>query len=181
MEDAWTIAVGAFLVLWFVASILHQAPPRWWMRVKKFERFPLVPRWTFFAPRPGRHDQHLVYRDIVDGVPGHWVEVQAGDFRPARRWLFNPTRFRQKALFDLVNRLKAARREFTQYGLDAKSLQLSAGYTALLAWVVAQPAPVQPCLRQFAIATTAGHGSERTLQILYLSHSHPLEQLDDDC
>ena len=179
MHDAWTIAVGAFLGLWFAASVLHQAPPRWWMRVKKFEHFPLVPRWTFFAPRPGRHDQHLVYRDIVDGVAGQWLQVYAGDFRPVRRCLFNPTRFRQKALFDLVNRLRAGRNEFARFGLDARSVQLSAGYMALLALVAAQPAPVRPCLRQFAVARTAGHGSGRTLQILYISESHPLEQADD--
>jgi hypothetical protein len=179
MEDAWTIAVGAFFGLWFAASVLHQAPPRWWMRFKKLDRLRLVPRWTFFAPRPGRHDQHLVYRDIVDGVAGAWLEVQTGDFRPSRRWLFNPTRFRQKALFDLVNRLRAARNEFVRHGLDARTVQLSAGYMALLAWVAAQPAAIRPCLRQFAIATTAGHGSDRALQILYVSQPHPLEQDDD--
>jgi hypothetical protein len=148
------------------------------MRVKKFDRLALIPRWTFFAPRPGRHDQHLVYRDIVDGIAGEWQEVRCAEFRPARRWLFNPTRFRQKALFDLVNRLRAARNEFSRFGLDAKSVQLSAGYMALLAWVVGQPVPVRPCLRQFAIATTAGHGPGRTLRILYLSEPHPLEHID---
>lgn len=179
MDDAWTIAVGAFLGSWFAASVIHQSPPRWWMRWKRFDRFRLVPRWTFFAPRPGRHDQHLVYRDIVDGVAGDWVEIQSCEFRPGRRWLFNPTRFRQKALFDLVNRLRAARNEFRRYGLDARSMQLSAGYMALLAWVAAQPAPMRPCHRQFAIATTAGHGARRTLQLFYVSEAHPLEAADD--
>jgi hypothetical protein len=179
MEDAWTIAVGAFLALWFGASLLHQAPPRWWMRLKQFDRLRLVPRWTFFAPRPGRHDQHLVYRDILNGVAGDWQEIWSGDFRPGRRWLFNPTRFRQKALFDLINRLRAAKSEFARYGLDARAVQLSAGYLALLAWVAAQPAPLRPCLRQFAIATTAGHGIQRTLQLLYLSELHPIDQVDD--
>lgn len=178
MEEAWTAAVAAFLVLWFVATVLHQSPPDWWLRVKKFDRLRLVPRWTFFAPRPGRHDQHLVFRDIVDGVAGEWLEIQSADFRPTRRWLFNPTRFRQKALFDLVNRLRAARTEFARFGFDTKSVQLSAGYMALLAWVNAQPAPVRPCLRQFAIATTTGHGTRRTLRILFVSEPHPVEQID---
>lgn len=181
MEQAWTIAVGAFFAAWFAATVLHQSPPRWWMRVKKFDTLRLVPRWTFFAPRPGRHDQHLVYRDIVGGVAGDWLEIEAGDFHPVRRWLFNPTRFRQKALFDLVNRLKAARGEFARHGLDARAVQLSAGYMALLAWVAAQPARTRPCLRQFALATTAGHGSGRTLKLLYVSEPHPLEPEDDGC
>lgn len=179
MEDAWTVAVGAFFGLWFVASVLYQAPPRWWLRVKKFDSLRLVPRWTFFAPRPGRHDQHLVYRDIVDGVAGEWHEIESSEFRPALRWLFNPTRFRQKALLDLVNRLKAARREFSGFGLDGRSLQLSAGYMALLAWAIAQPAQREPCLRQFAIASTAGHGATRTMKILFVSEAHPLEPGDD--
>jgi hypothetical protein len=179
MEDAYTIAVGAFFGLWFAASVLHQAPPRWWMRLKKFDRLRLVPRWTFFAPRPGRHDQHLLYRDIVSGVAGDWAEIGTGEFRPVRRCLFNPTRFRQKALFDLVNRLRAARSEFARHGLHPRALQLSAGYMALLAWVAAQPVPVRPCLRQFALATTSGHGPQRALQILYVSEPHILEQVDD--
>ena len=179
MHDAWTIIVGAFLGLWFAASVVHQAPPDWWMRVKRFGHFPLVPRWTFFAPQPGRYDEHLLYRDIAGGVAGPWLQVDSGDFRPVGRCFFNPTRFRQKALFDLVNRLRAGRNEFARFGLDARSMQLSSGYMALLAWVAGQPAPVRPCLRQFAVARTAGHGAGRTLQIQFVSEPHPLEQADD--
>lgn len=179
MHDTWTIAVGAFLTLWFAASVVHQAPPDWWMRLKRFGHFSLVPRWTFFAPQPGRYDEHLLYRDIADGVSGPWLEVDSGDFRPAGRCLFNPTRFRQKALFDLVNRLRAGRNEFARFGLDDRSLQLSSGYVALLAWVAGHPAPVRPCHRQFAIARTTGHGAGRTLKIQFVSEPHLLEQADD--
>ena len=110
----------------------------------------LLPRWNFFAPRPGRRDQHLVYRDTVDGVPGPWCEIDTGRSPVVTRWLVNPARFRQKAMIDLVNRLFTARRELIERVGDEQGLQLSSGYLAILTWAMAQPAAHRPCVRQFA-------------------------------
>lgn len=171
-----TIAVAALLGGWFLASAIHQVSPRWWRRVRRFDRLRLLPRWNFFAPRPGRRDQHLVYRDVVDGAAGAWREVDTGRSRPATRWLVNPTRFRQKAMIDLVNRLFAARREIVARFGDERGLQLTSGYLALLTWVIGQPIDGSPGERQFAIVATVGHAPARDLRMLYVSSAHSLDR-----
>lgn len=176
MANVGTVVVGALLLAWFVASAIHQMAPPWWNRYRRFDRMRLLPRWNFFAPRPGRRDQHLVYRDLVGGVPGAWHEIDTGSSRPLTRWLLNPTRFRQKAMIDLVNRLFTARRELVEQVGDDRGLELSSGYLAILAWTMGQPVAVeQPCDRQFAVVATFGHAASRELRILYLSRSHRLE------
>jgi hypothetical protein len=175
MSDVGTVVVGGLLLAWFVASTIHQISPPWWGRYRRFDRMRLLPRWNFFAPRPGQRDQHLVYRDIVDGVPGGWSEIDTGSSQPLTRWLLNPTRFRQKAMIDLVNRLFTARRELVERVGDERGLELSSGYLAILAWAMGQPVAEQPCDRQFAVVATVGYAPSRSLRILYLSMSHRLE------
>jgi hypothetical protein len=170
-----TALVGAVLVVWLVASTIHQFSPPWWGRYRRFDRMRLLPRWNFFAPRPGRRDQHLVYRDTVDGVPGAWYEIDTGRSPPVTRWLVNPTRFRQKAMIDLVNRLFTARRELITRVGDEQGLQLSSGYLAILTWAMAQPAVQRPCQRQFAVVATVGHAPSRELRLLFVSSPHRLE------
>ncbi len=131
MAAVGTVVVGGVLVVWFVASTIHQFSPPWWGRYRRFDRMRLLPRWNFFAPRPGRLDQHLVYRDTVDGVPGPWCEIDTGRSPVVTRWLVNPARFRQKAMIDLVNRLFTARRELIERVGDEQGLQLSSGYLAI--------------------------------------------------
>jgi hypothetical protein len=138
----------------------------------------LLPRWNFFAPRPGRRDQHLVYRDIIEGVPGAWCEIDTGRSHPATRWLVNPTRFRQKAMIDLVNRLFTARRELVTRVGDEQGLVLSSGYLAILAWAMAQPADQRPCQRQFAVVATVGYSPSRDMRMLFISPPHRLELED---
>ncbi len=175
MSGVGTVVVGGLLLAWFVASTIHQISPPWWGRYRRFDRIRLLPRWNFFAPRPGRRDQHLVFRDIIDGVPRAWREIDTGSSRPSTRWLLNPTRFRQKAMIDLVNRLFTARRELVERVGDDRGLQLSSGYLAILAWAMAQPVAEQPCHRQFAVVATVGFAPSRGLRILYISMSHRLE------
>jgi hypothetical protein len=175
MSNVGAVVVGAILLAWFVASTIHQISPPWWGRFRRHDRMRLLPRWNFFAPRPGQRDQHLVYRDIVEGVPGAWREIDTGSSQPLTRWLLNPTRFRQKAMIDLVNRLFSSRRELLEQVGDDRGLQLSSGYVAILAWAMGQPAPTVPCDRQFAVVATFGYAPSRTLRILYLSMSHRLE------
>jgi hypothetical protein len=67
----------------------------------------LIPKWNFFAPRPGTHDYYLLYRDQhVDGSFGRWREAPGLDRSPS--WyaaVWNPNKFVPKALFDLVQDL----------------------------------------------------------------------------
>lgn len=175
MDLAWTIVVGLILGAWFAASVIHQVAPRWWRSFNTFDRLRLLPQWRFFAPRPGRHDHHLVIRDIVESVPTPWRQIDIGSSPPAIRWLVNPCRFRQKALSDYISTLLAARRALETPDGGASAAMLSLPYLAILSWVVAQPAAIRPCSRQFAVVATTGHGQRRELRIIYISETHSLE------
>jgi hypothetical protein len=172
VDAIWTGAVGLGFLLWWVASAVHQYPPRWWNAVVKRDWLRLMPAWNFFAPRPGRRDDHLVFRDFEHGRAGAWHEVDVGEARLAFRWLWNPYCFRQKALMDLVNGLHKARRRYRERGLDESFDQLSLPYLGLLAWVSAQPVGARPCLRQFALVATRGHGCDRAMSVVYVSQIH---------
>jgi hypothetical protein len=179
MDAGWTMIVGLGLLLWWIASIIHQIPPRWWNYVTQYDLFRLLPQWHFFAPRPGRRDNHLVIRDIVDGQLGEWREIDVGEAPLTSRWLWNPSRFRQKALADLTNGLIKARRLYTENQFGDRSERLSLPYLGLLAWVNSQPAASQPCLRQFAIVASSGHKLDRMLHIVYVSDAHRILEDDD--
>jgi hypothetical protein len=172
-ESAWTTVVGVGFLVWWIASAIHQLPPPWWKHVTSWDRLRMLPQWHFFAPRPGRKDHHLLIRDIVDGTPGEWREVPVGRPHAAWRWIWNPPRFRQKALIDLVNSLNNARRLFSEHGAGERSEALSLPYLALLAWVCGEPGAGPSCQRQFAIVASNGH-DRRHFRVLYLSEPHTL-------
>lgn len=172
MDTIWTGVVGLGFLLWWIASVINQYPLRWWEHVVRHDWLRLVPSWTFFAPRPGRRDDHLVFRDFEHGLAGCWHEVDVGEAWLPLRWLWNPYRFRQKALMDLVNGLLKTRRRYRERQLDQSVEQLSLPYFGLLAWVSSQPVATRPCLRQFAVVASMGHGLDRALRIIYVSHIH---------
>jgi len=178
VDDLWTAAIAIGFLVWWALSAIHQYPPRWMDAVIKYDGLRLLPQWNFFAPRPGRRDDHLVFRDLVDGRPGAWEEVDLGEASLALRWLWNPLRFRQKALMDLVNGLLKMRTQHARHHLDKRAEQLGLAYLGLLAWVSAQPAKCAPCFRQFALVASMGHDSDRALRLVYVSAVHRLS--DDD-
>ena len=178
MDSAWTIAVGIVLGLWLGASVVHQLAPRWWKPINKFDGLRLLPQWHFFAPRPGRRDHHLVVRDIVDAVPTAWRQIEVGGSPAGIRWIFNPYRYRQKALTDLINMLLTARRVLAEHEAPDVGELLSIPYLATLAWVMAEPGSSRQSTRQFAIAATTGHGPGRQIRIVYVSRIHALESAD---
>jgi hypothetical protein len=179
VEAVWTGAIGVAFLVWWILSVVHQYPPRWWDYVVQYDWLRLLPQWNFFAPRPGRRDDHLVFRDVVDGQPGIWQEVDVGEAWLALRWLWNPWCFRQKALMDLVNGLLKTRQHHAEHQLGQGSEQLSLAYLGLLAWVSAQPVELETRLRQFALVASMGHGFDRTLRIVYVSAVHRIPDNDD--
>jgi hypothetical protein len=154
----------------FVASVLNQFHFPWWKRnVARFDRFVLLPYWSFFAPNPGFAGVHLVLRDRTPGGMSEWSEIPLPS-TTRWRWLWNPARFERKALQDYLSGLTRSAAE-VQHG---RALELTDAYIALLAWVHAQPTTsTQATHRQFALLQTVGHGRHRVLQPVFLSREHP--------
>jgi hypothetical protein len=151
--------------------VLNQFPLPWWERlVSRFDRVVLLPYWAFFAPNPGFAGVHLVFRDRTPAGLSEWSEITLPS-TTAWRWLWNPARYERKALQDYLNGVirNAARLH------QARTLELTDAYVALLAWVVAQPRTLPATThRQFAIFQTVGHLPRRELRPVCLSREHPL-------
>ena len=169
-EKLYTFIVGAGLAIFFLASVIHQFRLPWWQRIASRDRLILLPRWTFFAPNPGRHDLHLVYRDWTNGQPGGWVELAIPEDNPRWRWIWHPSRFPSKGQSDLLNGLFQSIRTCRA---EPELVMLSGAYISLLQWVMAQPGVTgEDSKRQFAIVATQGFSQDRSLQVRYISGMH---------
>lgn len=154
----------------FAGSVLNQFHFPWWERiVTRFDRFVFLPCWAFFAPNPGFAGVHLVYRDRTAAGLSEWSEIPLPSTAPWR-WLWNPARYERKALQDYLSGLTRNAAQLRQ----ARTLELTDAYVALLAWVEAQPRALPGTThRQFAIFQTVGHGPRRELRPTFLSREHP--------
>jgi hypothetical protein len=151
---------------WFVGSVVHQ------LGLIRSDRFGLIPRWTFFAPNPGREDTHVIFRDKENGRWCSWQTLTPAASRPAWRWLWNPQRFPRKAAADLANGM---RRSASHLKEVPRALLLSNSYVAILRWVMEQPRSRESTHRQFAIVTSRGFAEQQHLDILFLSEPHIVE------
>ncbi len=169
-EQLWTLLVCLILAAWLLASAIHQCRFRWWSRVTRFDVFNLLPRWSFFAPNPGRHDFHVVYRDWIDEENGPWTEFAATTLETRSRWLWNPSRYPNKAISDLTNGLYRA---LQSNDGEPRAVLLSSSYISLLHVVMAQPSVILKAnRRQFAILRTHDFGSNRQIEVAFVSEVH---------
>src|SRR5579863_3705743 len=84
--STYEVAVTVFLACWFLATILCQFRDT---KLSTFIRgrldlFAMIPLWTFFAPKPGKRDYHLLYRDRDE--PGTLTEWQEMEITEERRF-----------------------------------------------------------------------------------------------
>ncbi len=86
------------------------------------------------------------------------------------RWLWNPSRYRNKAISDLTNGLYGALQLCRD---EPRMVMLSSSYISLLHLVMAQPlTSLEADRREFAIVKTYGFGSSRQLEIAFTSEVH---------
>lgn len=182
IDAALTGAVAAVLCAWFLASIPTQFRWRWWESLSRHDALGLLPRWTFFAPNPGRHDLHLLVRDWIDGEPSPWREFERLPPPPLVRALWNPGRFARKTITDVGNAVvRSAAGRVDAAEENAKAIQLHAAYLEILGWVTAAGRHERAVgvgeergERQFALVRTQTDQPGRRLQVVFLSFLHPL-------
>jgi len=153
--EAYTVFVSLVLSCWAVLSVAYQFDVPWVRRWSHYDVFSLLPLWTFFAPRPGQSDYHLLYRDrLADGSTAGWQEVEMVEERQPYSWLWNPEKRSKKVLTDVVQLLidLAAHSQH-----DRVALILSTPYVLVLNVVMSLPRHAQATHRQFVIAQTFGY------------------------
>jgi hypothetical protein len=168
LRRGWRLAAPLGLAGWLAATTLAQHPIRSFDRIRVLRgRRPPLPDWRFFAPEPGRWDDHVLVRVVeADGTASAWREVR--QFQP-RRWthaVYFPEHRQEKALIDatdqLMRRLVGPPAEIGH----TQEYQLLRGYVEGV--VRRDHADALPAGFQFLLARDAGHddGGAMTLRLL---------------
>lgn len=140
--------------------------------------FHLLPIWTFFAPRPGMSDTHVLYRDrTADGTMTDWSEIDLVEERKALHWLWNPRKRLDKVAVDALSDVKTVKNRGEEAEVDDDVLQqqvkLSKGYLVLLNIAVSRP-KLDPAAewRQFAVVDASLAAGERSISPVFVSPFH---------
>jgi len=127
------VLIAIFLFCLLSLSLLREIPSTG----KLLERFSVlmsfVPTWSFFAPTPGMHDYHLLYRGISEeGAVQEWQQAHSiKEKRGLCSFVWHPNKKFLKALMDLVQ-------ELTRFSIavnDKKQIYLSIPYLHILNYV----------------------------------------------
>lgn len=160
------LLVVSFFVLWLLLCLLVYVP-RFHDIIRNLDEFALIPEWRFFAPNPGRHDFHLLFRDkFRDGAVGPWTEIAPIDGRRLWNVVLNAGKRKNKALLDCM-------RDFAkQVNGKGGPIELSIPYLTLLNYVSCIPRNPPSQEVQFLLMYSAGEDIEKDPEILYLSRFH---------
>lgn len=162
------LAIIVLFGFWFAITVLYATPVAKRFAVKRVLLLRLVPQWNFFAPIPGTHDSHLLYRDqLVDGCLGPWRECL--DFTGKRRaaaLIWHPEKRAKKTLCDITATL------MRENPPDRNLIKLSIPHLLALNYIAALPRSSLSSARQFVLIETCA--SDPKPNILFVSGLHSL-------
>jgi hypothetical protein len=153
---------------WILLSVLVYVP-KLQTFIRRWDWFALIPEWRFFAPNPGQHDYHLLYRDkLRDGSITDWTELTPTKERPWWGFVWNPGKRGNKALFDAVATLAK------HMTAGDQSMELSIPFLTLLNYVASVPRPSASEYTQLLVLASHGSPSRKDPELFFLSGYHSL-------
>lgn len=175
MKEAVGIIVAGLFSCWFAISVASQFSDNVSAMFPRMSMFALVPAWTFFAPKPGVHDLHLLYRDrAANGAEG---PVACVPTLSGRRWfhaLWNPRKYDNKIVSDCSDSLLEQLRLLEKGGRDPRMIMLSTPYLMLLNIAMRMPPSSDAVARQFIVARNSHCAPRAERGILFVSDFHRL-------
>jgi hypothetical protein len=181
--DPLPLLYGAVFGAWLVLTVFWQFDGcRTKSRLlRRANVLRLLPIWTFFAPRPGMSDTHILYRDRrSDGDVSRWEEIPLIEERRLRHCLWNPRKRLDKLAVDGLSDVKsikiAADREGLADELVQQQVKLSKGYLHLLNIALThRSSTTAPIARQFVVVEANQSAGVRETIPLFVSPFHRLE------
>jgi hypothetical protein len=172
----YTLSIVIIFVLWFVCTIICQFKGKSAAFIQKYiDVLRLIPSWTFFAPRPGKSDYHVLYRDKrPDESLSEWTEVELSEGRNFFDFIWNPRKRNKKVLSDIIQTLIIT---FSRYPKDQDRtfLMYTFPYIMVLHLVTRQHSKVNdPAFRQFVLAESPGYLEDSDPNFILLSKFHEL-------
>ncbi|UFR06812.1 hypothetical protein KBP30_39075 [Streptomyces sp. Go40/10] len=169
--------VGVWLSAWFAVSVAAQFSDRAGDLFPRSKRLGLIPLWTFFAPHPGVHDLHLLYRDrLRTGEVREPSYVPTIDSRRLRHSLWNPEKFRNKVLSDLADSLVEQYSHLVKEGRDVRVIMLSTSYLVMANLAMKMPRPAEVVARQFILARDKTFEASPAREVVFLSEFHRFDE-----
>lgn len=176
MLDAVGITISTLYIAWFAISVAAQVSDRVSAEFPRMSMFALVPHWTFFAPRPGVHDVHLLYRDrSATGENGTVSCVPTIRRRRLFHAIWNPRKYNNKIVSDCSDSLFDELLYLEKHSRDPRTVLLSTPYLMLLNIAMSMPLSVGAVARQFIIAQSVQCGSRIDREIIFVSEYHKLD------
>jgi hypothetical protein len=170
MDLTRTTGLEAILIVWFVVSVMGQFESRVIRWLRNRDHIGLIPRWTFFAPRPGRTDYHLMVQVYRDDDAQSWREKPLAERRTLIGAVWNPEKRNRKALTDLVRSMVRAS---SSAGHDKRwHVQYSMPYIALLSYLSDEAAAEGATHVRFMVLEAEGFCYEREPWPVFLSARH---------
>lgn len=167
-EAMATIALGGVLALWLLLSIVAQLTVV--PSIQKGLWQQVIPLWTFFAPRPGTKDFHVLFRDYLeDGNVTAWKETLITPGRTWKQTFWNPKNRLEKAVLDVVQAMA-----FQSTIVSVSELQINMPYLLLLNLVANQKHHQEALATQFLVMMSHGKLSAEEPNVLLLSSRHRL-------
>lgn len=177
--DVVSHLLGGLFAVWLALSVVVQftGANRFLDRmigfIRSWDRLALLPAWTFFAPRPGQTDIHLLFRDVSDALAdAAWREAIPERRMKYRDPLWDPQKRARKILVDFTQGLMEKAR-----GDTAGAFRLTGEYICLLNYIVHLETSPFIAYRQFAIVETTGESHRDSLNVMFVSDIHPVERL----
>jgi hypothetical protein len=179
------VLASALFGTWLGLTIVFQfmGPSPRWIRHHKLIPKNVIPKWTFFAPSPGRVDYRIVVQDYrTEAEPlGKIREFPLHVSRSAVHAFWNPDKRRRKAIFDFAQLLQQLQQERLQE--PSLGVQMTMPYLAILNVIMAMR-PISPGAqyRRFLIVYTAGFDGSVTPVPSFVSSFHRFQEenrLDD--
>jgi hypothetical protein len=156
------VGIVVFFV-WFLLTIAFQKNNKLSRFTARFDRFTLIPKWSFFSPDPGASNYHFVYRSRDDKTSASpWLEL---DLSP-RGILFpiwNPRKRYREGMIEL-------------FQLLALFSQFTAPYIILLdiARKRLEGSMSPQASYQFALVETRGPSGASMPRVRFYSLTHPV-------
>lgn len=161
----------AIFAAWFLLTIAFQKKNSLSASITRFDRFNLIPRWSFFAPDPGASNYHFIYRSRDDetGVRP-WLEVDLSPRGPLF-FIWNPGKRYRESMIELFQLLA-----LSSINHPAERLQFTAPYIILLD-IARQRLGSSLSSRasyQFALVETRGASGSSVPRVRFYSLTHPV-------
>jgi len=172
----YTVLIISFFFIWFICTIVCQFKGKGAAFVNAhIDKLGLVPIWTFFAPRPGTTDYHILYRDkTTDENVGEWTEISLLENRSWADSLWNPQKRAKKVLSDIIQSLVVTLGHYPKEE-DRNHIMYSFAYIMVLHLVTQQESNIQqPAFRQFVLAESSGYLEEHDPGFILISRFHEL-------